>query len=122
LVSLRQKFFDGAFTVNLSVKVTNTGSVSGSEIVQVYTSLPTTSELTHPPRSLKAFAKVALHPGESKAVDLVLDKYAVSYWEERIQKWVAEKGVYTVYVAASSEDVKESKTFTIDKEFEWTGL
>ncbi|KAF8530574.1 glycosyl hydrolase family 3 C-terminal domain-containing protein [Hysterangium stoloniferum] len=109
--------FDGASTVNLSVKVTNTSSVSGSEIVQVYTSLPTTSELTHPPRSLKAFAKVALQPRESKTVLLTLDKYAVSYWEERIQKWVAEKGVYTVYVAASSEDVKESKTL-----FEWTGL
>ena len=90
--------------------------------MQLYTSLPITSALTHPPRALKAFAKVLLEPGKTSTVKLILDKYAVSYWEERIGRWLAEAGVYTVYVAASSEDVRASATFVIHKEFEWSGL
>jgi len=110
------------FTITASLKLTNTGSVAGSEIVQLYTSLPTTSALTHPPRALKAFAKVRLEPGMSSTVKLILDKYAVSYWEDRIDRWLAEAGVYTVHVAASSDDVRASATFMIRKEFEWSGL
>ena len=51
--------------------VRNTGSVAGSDIVQLYVSLPSTSELTHPPLMLKKFAKVSdLAPGKSTAVSL----------------------------------------------------
>lgn len=113
---------DADFSVTVSLNVTNTGSVAGSEVVQIYTSLPTTSTLTHPPRALKAFSKVHIEPGVTTGVKLVLDKYAVSYWEERIDRWVAEAGVYTAYVAASSEDVRALVTFVISKEFEWVGL
>ncbi|KAF8577032.1 glycoside hydrolase family 3 protein [Ramaria rubella] len=112
-----------SFTVTITAEVTNTGPVAGSEVVQLYTSFPSTSELTHPPRSLKAFAKVRLEPGQSKTVQFVLDKYAVSYWEERIQCWLAEAGVYTVHVGTSSEDVNtRAATFVVHKDFEWSGL
>lgn len=103
--------------------MTNTGYVKGSEVVQVYTSLPATSSLTHVPRALKGFVKVMdLAPGQTAGVKVVLDKYAVSYWEERVDRWVAEAGVYTVYVGASSEDVRARETFVIGEEFSWTGL
>jgi len=122
-LSLSKPTGSGAdFSVTASLKLTNTGSVAGSEVVQLYTSLPTTSVLTHPPRALKAFAKVHLAPGKSTTVKLVLDKYAVSYWEERIERWLAEAGVYTVHVGTSSEDVKAEAAFVIAKEFEWNGL
>ncbi|THH33096.1 hypothetical protein EUX98_g1111 [Antrodiella citrinella] len=78
-----------------TLTVTNTGSTVGTDIVQVYTTLPTTSDLTHPPLQLKSFAKVRdLGPGQSQTVTLKLDKYAVSYWEERISRWVVESGEY----------------------------
>ena len=54
--------------------------------------------------------------------NIVLDKYAISYWEERLNCWLAEAGEYTVYAAASSEDVKATATFKIEEEFEWNGL
>jgi beta-glucosidase len=99
--------------------------VTGSEAVQLYVTLPHISEVTHPALQLKAFKKVKnLKPGAKEIVTLKLDKYAVSYWESRISKWVAEKGEYTVKVGNSSSNadlVLESK-FHIEKAFEWNGL
>lgn len=115
----------GNVAVTASVVVTNTGSVAGSDVVQLYVTLPATSELTHPPLMLKAFAKVRdLGPGKSEAVKLHLDKYAVSYWEARISRWVVERGEYTVRVGRSSapEDLGLSAKFVLDNGFEWNGL
>lgn len=109
----------------MTVTISNTGTVVGSEVVQAYVTLPTTSDLTHPPLSLRAFAKVRhLAPGKSEDVALKLDKYAVSYWEDRISRWVAERGEYTVRVGKSSapEDLVLQGKFSIDKTFEWNGL
>ena len=108
-----------------TLTVTNTGNVAGTETVQLYTTLPTTSELTHPPLQLKAFAKARdLAPGQSQTVTLKLDKYAVSYWETRISRWVVEKGEYLVRVGRSSapEDLSLSAKVVIPKGFEWNGL
>ncbi|TFK82907.1 hypothetical protein K466DRAFT_499398, partial [Polyporus arcularius HHB13444] len=119
------KTANGDVSITASVKVTNTGSVAGTEVVQLYVSLPTTSELTHPPLMLKAFAKVVdLAPGKSTTVTLALDKYAVSYWEERIARWVVEDGVYRVRVGSSSAPaaLKLSAEFKIPKGFEWNGV
>ena len=119
------KVENGDIAVVVSVKVTNTGSVSGTEVVQAYVSHPTTSEVTHPPLALKAFGKVFdLAPGKSETVTLSLDKYAVSFWEERIARWVVEDGVYRVRVGRSSapEALTLSGEFKVAKRFEWNGL
>lgn len=65
-----------------------------------------------------------LAPGKSQAVTLALDKYAVSYWEDRIARWVVESGKYVVSVGKSSalEDLRLSAEFVLDKGFEWNGL
>ncbi|KZT33940.1 beta-glucosidase [Sistotremastrum suecicum HHB10207 ss-3] len=112
------------FEVTVSLSVKNTGPVTGSEAVQVYISLPAAPfGQLHVPKQLQGFAKVKdLKAGESKKVSIVLDKYAVSYWEEGISKWRAEQGEYTVSVAASSSDVRLTGKFEITKEFEWRGL
>ncbi|OCH85372.1 beta-glucosidase [Obba rivulosa] len=113
------------FSLKASVTLTNTGRVPGTEIVQLYVAMPPTSELTHPPLVLRAFAKVAdLHAGQSTRVELDLDKYAVSYWEERIARWVVEPGVYGVRVGRSSapEDLALAGEFRVEKGFEWNGL
>ena len=91
----------------------------------LFRSLPVTSELTHPPLQLKAFAKVKdLAPGSTETVILKLDKYAVSYWEERIRRWVVERGEYRVRVGTSSapQDLVLEKTLILKKGFEWNGL
>ena len=103
--------------------ITNSGTLAGSEVVQLYITMPTTSDLTHPPLMLKAFAKVHdLEPGKSEKVELGLDKYAVSYWEERISRWVVERGVYGVKVGPSSVRLLLEGTFKVIEGFEWNGL
>jgi beta-glucosidase len=105
--------------------LTNTGPVIGSEAVQLYVTLPDTSELSHPPLQLKAFKKVkSLKPGAKEQVVLKLDKYAVSYWDERIDRWVVERGEYGVRVGGSSSaaGLLLKGKFVIWKSFEWRGL
>lgn len=109
----------------VSVKVTNTGKVPGNEIVQVYVAYPDDSELTQVPLALKAFRKLRdVQPGETRLVEVVLDKYAVSYWEERILSWTMDKGDYTVYVGSSSENLPLKAPLVLSKKefFEWNGL
>ena len=105
--------------------VTNNSTRDGTEVVQLYVSYPTTSELTHPPLMLKAFTKVScLAPGASEVAKLAFDKYGVSYWEERVQRWVVEKGVYRVRVGPSSapRDLGMSAEFVIRNRLEWVGI
>ena len=72
----------GEFKLGVSLTVENIGPVTGSEVIQVYISLPETSALSHPRLQLKGFAKVRdLVPGNKERVEVVLDKYARS--EER---------------------------------------
>ena len=109
----------------MSVRVTNTGTAAGSDVVQLYASFPASCELTHAPLMLRAFAKIHnLAPGKSEVARMHLDKYAFSYWEEGIGRWVVEPGDYTVRVGRSSapEDLSLSAVVRLEKGFEWNGL
>lgn len=114
---------DGDFNLTASVTLTNTGNVSGSEIVQLYVSMPSTSHLTHPMLMLRAFVKVKdLTPGKSQRITLNLDKYAISHWDQILARWVAETGEYSVFVGPSCEHFPLTGKFTVVKGFEWSGL
>ena len=114
---------DGEFRLAVSLTVENVGPVTGSEVVQVYISLPVTSELTHPLLQLKGFAKVRdLVPGNKEHVEVVLDKYAVSYWNVIINAWTVEKGVYRVEAGTGSDRLSLAATFEVTKGFDWSGL
>lgn len=110
------------FAVDVEVTVTNTGPRAGTEVVQLYVSLPDVG-LTTPRLQLRAFAKARdLAPGESKRVALSLDKYAVSYWDTRGQQWKAAAGQYGVHIGKSSEDIVLESEFAVEKGFTWVGL
>jgi beta-glucosidase len=96
----------------VAVTVTNTGSRAGKEVVQVYVG-PPASAVARPVRELKAFAKVALEPGESRRVDLRLTRRDLSYFHPRQGRWVLESGEYGVTVGASSRDLRVSATVTV---------
>lgn len=114
---------DGDFGLTATLTVTNTGNLAGSEVVQLYVSMPKTSDVTHPELVLRAFRKVKdLAPGASQQVIVTLDKYAVSYWEESITRWVAERGEYGVKVGASSCSLPLAATFVVNKGLEWNGV
>ncbi|KAJ7259221.1 beta-glucosidase [Mycena rebaudengoi] len=111
-----------AFSLKVSVEVTNTGAVAGSEVAQFYVTLPTTSDLTHPEMQLKGFKKVELAPGQSEILEITLDKYAVSYWDDRFTTWVVEAGEYVVHAGSASNKLGLQAAFSLQKGFEWRGL
>ncbi|HYF75571.1 MAG TPA: glycoside hydrolase family 3 C-terminal domain-containing protein [Symbiobacteriaceae bacterium] len=89
----------------VSVRVTNTGTMAGKETVQLYVSDPEAS-LPRPPQELKAFAKVALAPGESATVAFALDERAFAFYDPSVKRWVVEPGVFRIRVGASARDVR----------------
>ncbi|MBR0719737.1 glycoside hydrolase family 3 protein [Bradyrhizobium liaoningense] len=94
--------FKGRPAVTISVKVTNTGKVKGAAVPQLYISYPEVSG--EPAALLRAFDKVELAPGETKAVSFILDQRAFSNFSERDNAWVVDKGIYKISIGASSAD------------------
>jgi beta-glucosidase len=80
--------------------VTNTGSVAGTEVAQLYLGDPKAAG--EPPRQLKGFARVTLGPGQSATVSFPLTGHDLSYWDDAANGWVVPAGAFTVYVGDSS--------------------
>jgi beta-glucosidase len=102
----------GAQDVTVSATVTNTGSRAGKEVVQVYVSAPD-SVVARPVRELKAFAKVALQPGESRRVELALTRRDLSWFHPGQRQWVFAGGEFGIAVGASFRDLRLSTTVAI---------
>ena len=89
----------------VSLTVTNTGSVAGTEIVQLYVAKKD-SELFRPVKELKGFARVTLAPGEKQRITIMLDDKAFRFWNVKANRWEIEGGEYELLVGASVEDIR----------------
>ena len=89
----------------VSLTVTNTGSVAGTEIVQLYVAKKN-SELFRPAKELKGFARVTLAPGEKQRITVMLDDKAFRFWNVKANRWEIEGGEYELLVGASVEDIR----------------
>jgi beta-glucosidase len=99
--------------LTVMVDVTNTGSVAGKEIVQVYVH-DQQSGLARPEKELKGFAKVELQPGETRSVSIQLDFRAFAYYHPEYKQWITEDGVFEILIAASAADIREALTVTLE--------
>ncbi len=91
--------------VQIMLKVKNTGSRDGAEVVQVYLH-DTKPGLDRPVRQLKAFRRVELRAGESQDVELTLDQKSLSFYDPLVHQWAALPGVFDVLVGSSSKDIR----------------
>ena len=89
----------------VSLTVTNTGSVAGTEIVQLYIAKKN-GELFRPAKELKGFARVTLAPGEKQRITIMLDDKAFRFWNVKANRWEIEGGEYELLVGASVEDIR----------------
>lgn len=89
----------------VSLTVTNTGERAGREVVQAYVSVPD-SLVVRVPRELKGFVSVTLEPGESRRVEIAVERDELAYWSVVDHAWVVEGGSYTVEVGSSSRDLR----------------
>jgi beta-glucosidase len=96
-------------STSVSVNVSNTGSVTGDEIVQLYIR-DNFSQVTRPVKELKGFKKIKLSPGESKRVSFTITPEMLSYYNLDMQ-YVVEPGKFTLMLGSSSRNSDLKKVY-----------
>lgn len=99
-------------TVKVRFDVTNTGNCAGKEIVQLYVR-DVECSVPRPEKELKGFAKVSLNPGETRRVEMNLDKRSFAYYNVELSDWDAENGEYEILIGASSADIRLSGSIQV---------
>jgi beta-glucosidase len=106
---------DGGLQV--SVRVTNTGSDPGSAVAQVYLGAPSNAPagIQFAVRQLSGFGRVTLNPGQSTVVSVHVPLRQLQYWSSAQQKWITASGSRTVYVgdADALSSLPQRATVTI---------
>lgn len=90
--------------LTVSVTLTNTGSRTGSEVVQLYITENAPS-VVRPKKELKAFRKVQLAPGKSAVVEFEIERSALAFWNSETHAWQVNPGDYTLSLGTSSADI-----------------
>ncbi len=96
-------------TVDVEVRVTNTGDRAGFEVVQLYVR-DHVGSVTRPVKELKGFARIHLEPEQSTTVVFTLGAEDLAFYTAE-GSWEAEPGEFTVFVGSSSEEVQEARFF-----------
>lgn len=103
---------DDKFIVNIDI--TNSGEVSGKEIVQLYVTAPQNPALPKPAKELKAFGKTKeLQAGEKQTLTLKVAKSDLASFDNEQSAWVADPGKYTILLGTSSRDIRQRAELTL---------
>lgn len=97
--------------VTVTFTVANTGSISGTEIPQLYIKAPASAN--SPPNQLRGFDSINLNAGASSLVTIKLSRYSFSVWNSAAQQWQIPSGTYTIWVGPSSRSQQLSTTLTL---------
>jgi beta-glucosidase len=89
--------------ITATFEITNTGKTAARETALVFAAHQNTRVFL-PKKELKEFVKVALEPGETKKVSVVLDTKDFAFYNTKIGDWYAESGTYTIMAGASARD------------------
>ena len=98
--------------MTITVPVTNTGKMAGSETVQLYIAAKD-SKVDRPVKELKAFQKVYLQPGETRNVILTIGADALSYYDEATSQWRADAGKYEALIGTASNKLSTNYAFQL---------
>lgn len=114
--------FAATSQIKVSASLRNEGAIVGSEVLQVYVSYPDVG-LTTPQYQLRGFKKARdVAPGTSQKVEVTLDKYAFSLWDESQHAWRVSAGRYGIHAGFSSDSLPLSGSIEIPDTFYWSGL
>ncbi|KAK7959853.1 beta-glucosidase D [Apiospora aurea] len=97
--------------VTLTAVLTNSGSVAGAEVAQLYLGFPESAK--NPVRQLRGFRKILLDPAETQTVTFSLQRRDFSIWDTVAQKWKIEAGTYTAQLGRSSRDIASEVEFQL---------
>jgi len=101
--------------LKVKVDVTNTGKITGKEIVQLYVR-DVKSTFARPEKELKGFAKVELKSKQTKTVTFTLNREAFWYFDTAKNSWNTEPGEFEILVGGSSRDVREKRSVMLEPE------
>lgn len=102
----------------MKFKVTNIGEVDGAEVPQVYVS-DLEASVERPKIELKGFDKINLKIGETKEVEIKLDKKALAFYNVEDKKWTVESGKFKVLVGRSAQDIRLEKDINIASNYKF---
>jgi beta-glucosidase len=101
--------------ITISIDVTNTGTVAGKEVVELYVGAPTAT-LDKPLKELKAYTKTdVVRPGKKVKLSFTINKIDLASFNEAESAWVADAGEYSVYIGTSSKNIKLTTYFNLPK-------
>jgi beta-glucosidase len=93
--------------LKVTVRVSNTGKMAGSEVVQLYVSENNPTVL-RPKKELKAFKKVHIEAGKSTTVTFELKHSDLAFWNDKTHAWEVNKGGYTLHIGNSSANIAQT--------------
>ena len=100
-------------TLKVKVDVTNTGKLTGKEIVQLYVR-DVEATFARPEKELKAFEKIELKPKQTKTVTFTLDREAFWHFDSTRNAWTTEAGEFEILIGTSSREVREKRSVILE--------
>lgn len=97
--------FEDVYEISFEVK--NTGGVDGYEVPQLYLGFP--AQAGEPPKVLRKFDRYPIKSGQTKRINYRLNRYDLSIWNNTAARWSKPEGEYTLFVGASSRDIRLTK-------------
>lgn len=98
--------------ISVKFKLTNHGHIDGAEVVQVYIK-DLKASVERPKIELKEFDKVYLNAGESKEIEIKLNKKALAFYDSEEKNWLVESGEFELLIGGSSEDIRVTDVINI---------
>lgn len=98
--------------VEVSFDLTDTGTVAGAEVAELYVG-DSHSSIPRPIKELKGFSRIQLQPGETKRITLNLDRRAFSFYDVKAKGWRADPGPFKILVGSSSAQIELQGSFSI---------
>jgi beta-glucosidase len=111
-LKLDKTSFSSPGALSISVNITNTGRVDGTETAQLYIR-DLVGSITRPVKELKGFRKVFLKAGENKTITFTLTANDLAFYNDKLE-YKAEPGDFKVFIGTNSASVKEA-LFTLEK-------
>ena len=98
--------------IGVAFDVTNAGAREGAEVAEVYVG-QLHARVPRPIKELKGFAKVNLKPGETRHLQIALDRRAFSYYDVNRKDWTAEPDEFAILVGGSSDNTPLQGAFVL---------
>jgi beta-glucosidase-like glycosyl hydrolase len=95
--------FNSSGNATVTATMTNTGTVAGADVAQMYVGDPAASQ--DPPEQLKGFDRVSLNPGQSTTVTFPLNIHDLASWSSSANGWEAQAGLYSIKVGDASNNL-----------------